>query len=220
MTKKRKVLLIFAAISSVIYFINASWLTPSSKNELSLLSHRGAAQNFPQEGVKNETCTASRIYAPVHDYIENTVKGFKAAKKAGADIIELDIHPTTDGEFVVFHDWTLDCRTNGKGRTRDHDLATLKALDIGFGYTPDSGQTFPFRGQYVGAMPTLKEILDQIPGHIFINIKSRDPKEGQALANYVPPRRMGQIICRGASRTCCSLKNPVPRGQNHDPAKR
>ena len=35
----------------------------------------------------------------------------RAAFAAGADIVELDIHPTTDGQFAVFHDWTLDCRT-------------------------------------------------------------------------------------------------------------
>ena len=33
-------------------------------------------------------------------------------------MIEIDVHPTTDGQFAVFHDWTLDCRTNGAGVTR------------------------------------------------------------------------------------------------------
>ena len=61
---------------------------------------------------------------------------------AGADIVELDVHPTTDGHFAVFHDWTLDCRTDGHGGTREHSLAELKKLDIGHGYTADGGRPF------------------------------------------------------------------------------
>ena len=67
----------------------------------------------------------------------------RAAFDAGADIVEFDVHPTTDGHFAVFHDWTLDCRTDGKGVTREHTLAELKKLDVGYGYTADGGKTFP-----------------------------------------------------------------------------
>ena len=100
--------------------------------------------------------------------------------------MEFDVHPTTDGRFVVFHDWTLDCRTNGKGVTREHDLAALKALDIGYGYTADGGKTFPFRGKGIGLMPTLDEVLARFPDRRFlINIKSDDVSEGERLAAAV-----------------------------------
>ena len=103
--------------------------------------------------------------------------------QAGADIVEFDIHPTTDGHFAVFHDWTVDCRTEGRGVTREHTLAQLKALDVGYGYTADGGKTFPFRGRGVGLMPSLDEVLDAFPGRRFlINIKSNDPAEGALLA--------------------------------------
>ena len=84
--------------------------------------------------------------------------------------------------MVVFHDWTLDCRTNGKGEVRDHTLAELKALDIGYGYTADGGKTFPLRGRGIGAMPTVEEVLRAFPdqGLIFI-FKSRDPREADLL---------------------------------------
>ena len=41
--------------------------------------------------------------------------------------------PASDGHFAVFHDWTLDCRAEGKGVTREHSLAALKQLDVGYG---------------------------------------------------------------------------------------
>jgi len=55
--------------------------------------------------------------------LENTLDSMAAAFELGADVVELDIHPTTDGQFAVFHDWTIDCRTNGKGVTRKQSMA-------------------------------------------------------------------------------------------------
>ena len=109
-------------------------------------------------------------------YLENTIASIEAAFAAGADIVEFDVHPTTDGHFAVFHDWTVDCRTEGHGVTREHTLAELKALDIGYGYTADGGKTFPFRGKGVGLMPSLDEVLAAFPmRRLLINVKSNDP---------------------------------------------
>jgi glycerophosphoryl diester phosphodiesterase len=77
----------------------------------------------------------------------------RAAFNAGADVVEIDVHPTNDGHFAVIHDWTLDCRTNGRGVTRKHSLAELKTLDAGYGYTADGGKTFPFRCQRRSEFP-------------------------------------------------------------------
>lgn len=62
--------------------------------------------------------------------IENTPASTRAAFNAGADVVEIDVHPTTDDHFVVFHDWTVDCRTNGTGVTRELALNELQSLDI------------------------------------------------------------------------------------------
>src|SRR3954451_6364224 len=132
------VLLLFAAFC---FFNNTNLFAPGRAERPPLLAHRGLAQTFDIAGVDNDTCTASRIHPPEHPYLENTLASMEAAFRAGADIVELDIHPTTDGHFAVFHDWTLDCRTDGKGVTRQHALADLKALDVGYGYTADGGPT-------------------------------------------------------------------------------
>src|SRR5690606_9734583 len=98
-----------------------------------------------------------------HPFLENTIPSMEAAFEAGADLVELDIQLTKDGEFAVFHDWTLECRTEGKGVIRDHTMQVLKQLDIGYGYTADNGETYPFRGKGTGLMPTLDEVLSQFP---------------------------------------------------------
>ena len=148
-----------------------------------LLAHRGVAQRFDERGVQNDTCTAQRMLPSNHAFLENTLPSMDASFHAGADVVEIDVHPTTDGKFAVFHDWTLDCRTEGHGETRAHTMEELKRLDVGYGYTADGGKTYPFRGHGVGLIPSLDEVLRTFPGrHFLINVKSRDPSEGTRLA--------------------------------------
>lgn len=166
-----------------VFVANTRLLAPPMQGRPTLLAHRGLHQTFDAEDVEGDTCTATRIRAPEHEYLENTLPSMKAAFAAGADIVELDVHPTRDGHFAVFHDWTLECRTDGRGVTRERTLGELKALDVGYGYTADGGRTFPFRGQGRGLMPSLDEVLAAFPeGRLLINVKSRDADEGRKLA--------------------------------------
>jgi glycerophosphoryl diester phosphodiesterase len=41
---------------------------------------------------------------------ENTVRAFRAVAEAGADIVELDVRLSADGELVVHHDATIPVR--------------------------------------------------------------------------------------------------------------
>ena len=180
----RALLTLIALFAVVTFALNTNLLAPPMQGKPTLLAHRGVHQTFPPDGVESDTCTATRIRPPEHAFLENTIASMQAAFAAGADIVELDVHPTTDGHFVVFHDWTLDCRTNGTGVTREKTLAELKALDVGYGYTADGGASYPFRGTGVGLMPTLDEVLGAFPDKRFlIHIKSRDPDEGRMLAS-------------------------------------
>lgn len=194
--------------------VNASFWS-SYRAPMTLLAHRGLAQTYTREGLDNETCTATRIHPPEHPYLENTIASMQAAFDAGADIVEFDVHPTTDGAFAVFHDWTVDCRTEGQGVTREHTLAELKALDIGYGYTADGGKTFPFRGKGVGLMPSLDEVLATFPEKRFlINVKSNDPAEGERLAErllQLPPEQLARLMSYGGDRPMAELVKRIPK---------
>ncbi|MBX7541447.1 glycerophosphodiester phosphodiesterase family protein [Qipengyuania sphaerica] len=176
--------LAFAVALLALSLINASWLAPEPVGAPKLIAHRGLYQMYDRTGLGRDTCTADRIYEPYHPYLENTVESVLRAQKLGAWLVEIDIAPTKDGELVVFHDWTLDCRTEGEGDVRDATLAELKDLDIGHGYTADGGKTFPFRGKFKGAMPTFAEVIRALPprGKLMINFKSKNPKEADLVA--------------------------------------
>lgn len=202
-----------AALVAAAWVANATvWSGYSAPT--TVLAHRGLGQTFPLDGVGNDDCTATLIRPPEHDHLENTLAGTRAAFAAGADIVEFDVHPTTDGDFAVFHDWTLDCRTDGTGVTRTHAMTDLKRLDIGYGYTADGGATFPFRGRFVGAMPTLRGMLDAFPDRRFLfNVKSDDPEEGEKLAaalSRLPADRLALLSAYGGDRPMAALAGALP----------
>ncbi|WP_051240126.1 glycerophosphodiester phosphodiesterase family protein [Pontibacillus halophilus] len=197
-----------------IFINNGAYFSKEPTGDPLLLAHVGMSQTYPMDNIQNDTCTAERIYKPEHPYIGNTIPSMDAAFKEGADIVEFDIHPTTDGKFAIFHDWTLDCRTNGHGVTRNHSLEELKKLDVGYGYTADGGNTYPFRGKGVGMMPSLDEVLTQFPDKSFlINIKSNDPEEGEQLAQYLSTyseERLTQLSVYGGDAPIDVLKEELP----------
>ncbi|WP_070001159.1 glycerophosphodiester phosphodiesterase family protein [Cellulosilyticum sp. I15G10I2] len=211
---KHKIICLSIIFVTFIYVNNSSTFTKKSAEKPILLAHRGLAQTFPMEGITGETNTARRIYEPEHPYLENTIASMEAAFRLGADIVEFDIQLTQDGKFAVFHDATLDYRTDGAGRTREYTMEALKTLDIGYGYTADCGKTYPFRGKGIGLMPTLDEVLDYFEGQAFlIHIKSNDPEEGELLAQYlqnIPQSRLDRLIVYGGDEPIDRLKQNLP----------
>jgi glycerophosphoryl diester phosphodiesterase len=177
-------------VAAGLWFNNSSYLFGSSPAAQSrVLAHRGVHQTFPTENLDNDSCTASLIGPPRHPFLENTIASMRAAFESGADVVELDVHLTPDGRFAVFHDWTLDCRTDGSGVTEQVAFPVLKTLDIGHGYTADGGKSFPFRGRGRGLMPDLTEVFEALPqGSFLVNYKSRRAEEGTALAALLAER--------------------------------
>lgn len=202
------------ALGAFIFFNNTNLFASRPSGKPELLAHRGLAQDFDRTDLLGDTCTAERMLPTGHDYLENTIPSMRAAFELGTDVVEIDVHPTTDGQFAVFHDWTLDCRTEGHGVTREHAMAELKTLDVGYGYTADGGQTHPFRGKGKGMMPTLDEVLAEFPDRDFlINVKSGDPEEGVLLAARLAalsPERRERLMVYGAEPPIAVVRERVP----------
>lgn len=45
----------------------------------------------------------------------------------------------------------------------------LKKLDVGYRYTADNGESYPFRGKGIGMMPSLDEVFAAFPNREFLN---------------------------------------------------
>ena len=115
---------------------------------------------------------------------ENTLFAFRRALHWWrADLLEIDVHPTRDGDCVVIHDATLDRTTDGTGPVAGFTVAQLQRLDAGFRYTPDGGRTFPFRGTGV-RLSTLREVLKALPG-ARVNVEVKDGRAQAAVLRTV-----------------------------------
>lgn len=99
----------------------------------------------------------------------DTMYAFERAVAMGVDMLEMDLHVTSDGGLVLMHDETVDRTTDGTGRLEDMTLAEVKALDAGYRWTPDDGQTFPYRGQ--GITVATAEELFQTFSEMAMNIE-------------------------------------------------
>lgn len=94
---------------------------------------------------------------------ENTLPSFKYAVEAGCNAIELDVHRTTDGHLIVFHDDTLERTTNGTGRVAEFTLTELQQLN--------AANTWPGRHEQI---PTLKSVIESLPDHIVFNFEIKN----------------------------------------------
>lgn len=84
-------------------------------------------------------------YAP-----ENTLASFEEAVRRGADLIELDVQLSSDGEVVVIHDTSVDRTTDGEGLVRDLPWKKIRTFDAGAWYGPE------FAREYI---PSLTEVI-------------------------------------------------------------
>ena len=120
----------------------------------------------------------------------NTMYALDRAMLLGADMLELDVHTSADGELVVLHDATVDRTTNGSGSVYDMSLAQIQALDAGHNTIPGEGTAsgrpesdYPFRGVRLSEkkpppgfrprdfrIPTLEEVMAAYP-NVPVNVE-------------------------------------------------
>ncbi len=93
---------------------------------------------------------------------ENTIAAFAHAQSLGYRFLETDVHVTTDGVLVAFHDNNLERITGTPGAISDRSWAELSEIRLEGGHQ----------------IPTMDELFETFPTAHF-NI---DPKENDAVA--------------------------------------
>lgn len=87
----------------------------------------------------------------------NTVAAYESAVQLGCDMIECDVHLSSDGQLIVIHDHTVDRTTDGHGLVANHTFAELRALDAGDGQR----------------LPTLEEVCEVARGRVGLCIETK-----------------------------------------------
>lgn len=136
---------------------------------------------------------------------ENTITAFgRALRWWGADLLEIDVHATRDGEAVVIHDATVDRTTDGSGAVADLPLARLLQLDAGHRFTPDGGRTYPFRGRGI-SIPTLSEVLQRFPD-ARINVEIKDARAQEPVWRAVTDHAAAHRVLIAAEELPCRVR--------------
>lgn len=127
----RLILIILILISKVVF--------AQQQKSFLLVVHRGANKVAP----------------------ENTLSSLLKAYEQGADMVEMDIRQTKDGEFVLMHDARVNRTTNGKGKIKKMTLEEVRKLDAGSWFSKE------YAGEKV---PTLREILQAAKGKVGVDL--------------------------------------------------
>jgi glycerophosphoryl diester phosphodiesterase len=110
-------------------------------------------------------------YHPEIEGLENTLAAFEHAVALGYTHLETDVHTTSDGVLLAFHDAVLDRVTDSSGEIASMTLADVRAARIGTHHQ----------------VPTLAELFDAFPAARFnIDLKSRTA--APALADFLAER--------------------------------
>jgi glycerophosphoryl diester phosphodiesterase len=92
---------------------------------------------------------------------ENTLGAFASAVRQGADMVEIDLRRTRDGEIVVLHDPTLARLWGLDRKVVDLDLAAVRDL-----------------GQDEVRIPTFPEVLDEVKVPLMVDFTGGEVVEG------------------------------------------
>jgi glycerophosphoryl diester phosphodiesterase len=139
------------------------------------------------------------------EFPSNTMYAFKRALAVGADMLELDVGVTRDGQVVVMHDTTVDRTTDGHGTVASFTLKKLRKLDAAYWFTGGDDAyrhdrprgAYRLRGIATGKrpppkgftaadfrVPTLREVLRAFP-HTPINVEIKGRTKAEALQEYL-----------------------------------
>jgi HAD superfamily hydrolase (TIGR01549 family) len=107
---------------------------------------------------------------------ENTYAAAQQCIDWGAEVVEIDVWTTRDGEMVLMHDAKVDRTTDGTGHVLALTAAQITALDAGSWFDAR------FTGERV---PLLREFLPWIKGRarVFIDVKFAHPQHLLDLLN-------------------------------------
>jgi glycerophosphoryl diester phosphodiesterase len=109
--------------------------------------------------------------------LENSMAAFRAAVELGYRYLETDVHTTSDGVLLLFHDDSLDRVTDGRGRISELTAAEVAAARIG-GREP---------------VPLFDELVTEFPD-VRLNLDVKDWSSVRSLADGIERHHAHQRV--------------------------
>lgn len=147
------------------------------------------------EAIREKLMSGDRDYVFVamhrgdwRNFPENSKGAILSSIARGADIVELDVHRTKDGCFILNHDRTLDRTTTGKGKVRDLTLAEIKTFKM----RDRDGKPTDYD------VLTLEEALELTRGKILVNIDKFNQHPREILEAVDAVGALGEVLVKSS----------------------
>lgn len=106
---------------------------------------------------------------------ENTLPAFRRALELGAFEVELDVQLSRDGVPILFHDSTLDVKTNLEGPVRAHHASTLRAAEIGSWFDREHPE---LPRKFAGTrLIALEDLFAAFGAELYYHVEIKGPEE-------------------------------------------
>ncbi|MEV4329983.1 glycerophosphodiester phosphodiesterase [Streptomyces sp. NPDC049597] len=131
------------------------------------------------------------------DGIENTTAAFRRAADAGYRYFETDVHTTSDGRLVAFHDATLDRVTDSRGRIAELPWSEVSRARVA-GREP---------------LPLFEELLEEFPAARW-NVDLKADSALEPLVDLIRRTHSWDRVCVGSfseSRVARAVRRAGPR---------
>jgi glycerophosphoryl diester phosphodiesterase len=116
---------------------------------------------------------------------ENTRPALTRVAEDGFEWAEVDVRLTKDGQHVLFHDSTVDGKTNGHGAVKDLTIEQLQQLDAGKWFAPR------YAGQKI---LTLKECLELAKQKVNLYLDCKDIQPAQLADEILAAGMADQVL--------------------------
>ena len=133
---------------------------------------------------------------------ENSMEAFQAAVRLGYRYVETDVHRTSDGVLVAFHDDVLDRVTDRTGRIGDLPWSAVSEARMA------GGETVPLFEDLLGSWPDLRvNVEPKADGAVDLlaEVLERTGSVDRVCAGSFSGRRLAQLRQRLGPRLCTSL---------------
>ncbi|MDE5977867.1 MAG: glycerophosphoryl diester phosphodiesterase membrane domain-containing protein [Turicibacter sp.] len=137
------ILILSLLTSELLTPVNLYLNTQHLSDEIQMIAHRASAAHAP----------------------ENTLAALDYAILMGAQIAEIDVQLTKDGEIILMHDANLKRTTGFDQRVSESTYSTIQSLEAGSHFSE------AFTGEPI---PTLEEVLQQSKGQISLIIEIKE----------------------------------------------
>jgi len=124
---------------------------------------------------------------------ENSLAAMDHCIELGADMLEIDVRQTADGQLVVIHDDTVDRTTARTGLVEEFSLAELSTMRL------KEGAGGPAAELTSHLIPSLSETLDHLRGRILINLDAKEEVRDQVASLVASKEMQGQVLIKAVA---------------------